>query len=75
MAIVVALQFKKAFEDARNNNADLAGSAAPAPHATGGEKLEETTDSEHEDEAEENEPEATETKPSAAGTGENSREG
>ncbi|KAI0248682.1 RanBP1 domain-containing protein [Lactifluus subvellereus] len=70
----LAGQFKKAFEDARYNNAKLAGSAASAPHAADEDKPEETTESESEDEAEGNPPRATETNPPAAGTEEKSRE-
>jgi hypothetical protein len=60
----VAEQFKKAFENAQDNNAKLAGvpSTAPPPYSEE-EKHEETAESE--DEAEENAPASSETKPSA----------
>ena len=64
----VAVQFKKAFEDAQDNNAKLAG--APPPY-TREEKREETTDSgaedegEGEDEVKGNAPATSETNPPA----------
>jgi len=60
----LAEQFKKAFENAQDNNAKLAGvpSTAPPPYSEE-EKHEETAESE--DEAEENAPASSETKPSA----------
>ena len=69
---LVAGQFKKAFEDARDNNAKLAGapstapSTAPPPY-TREEKHEETTESEgeDEDEAKGNAPAPSETNPPA----------
>jgi hypothetical protein len=66
----VAGQFKKAFEDARDNNAKLTGapSTAPPPY-TREEKREETADSdgedEDEDEAKGNAPAPSETNPPA----------
>ena len=48
----VAVQFKKAFEDARDNNAKLAGAPSAPPPYTPEEKREETTESEGEDEDE-----------------------
>jgi hypothetical protein len=73
MAIVVAEQFKKAFEDARDNNINLASSASAAPHPYVEDKAEEASGSEGEEDG--NAPLATETNPPAAKTGEDTREG
>jgi Ran-binding protein 1 len=48
----VAVQFKKAFEDARDNNAKLAGATSAPPPYTPEEKHEETSEEEEEDEGE-----------------------
>jgi hypothetical protein len=68
MAIIVAAQFKKAFEDARDNNAKLAGTA---PATLVEDESEETAESkdEEEGEADGNAPEGTETNPPAEETG------
>ena len=73
-------QFKKAFEDARENNAKLAGagSAASPPRATE-EKPEETAEDEDEsdgeDEAEGNVPAPTATNVSGTETGDSEKTG
>jgi hypothetical protein len=73
-------QFKKAFEDARENNAKLAGagSAASPPRATE-EKPEETAEDEDEsdgeDEAEGNVPAPTETNVPGTETGDSEKTG
>jgi Ran-binding protein 1 len=66
----VALQFKKAFEDARDNNAKLAGAPSAPPPYSPEDKHEETVESgeeddESEDEAKGNAPVPSETNPPA----------
>jgi hypothetical protein len=72
----VAAQFKKAFEDARENNAKLAGagSAASAPPAAEDEPEETTEDDDKdEEETEGNAPAPTETNAPGAETGESEK--
>jgi hypothetical protein len=67
MAIIVAAQFKQAFEDARDNNAKLAGTAS-APLIE--DEPEETAENKGEDEDEaDGNADGTETDPPAAETG------
>lgn len=62
-----AEQFKKAFEDARKNNAELAGASTAASHPPDA-KEESEEAAEPEGEAEGNAPAPTETNPPAAVT-------
>ena len=67
---LVAAQFKKAFEDARENNSKLASAAS----ASALDKSEETVESKDEDEEDANAPEPGETNPPVAGEGENAED-
>jgi hypothetical protein len=67
---LVAAQFKKAFEDARENNSKLASTTS----ASALDKSEETVESKDEDEEDANSPEHGETNPPVAGEGENTEE-
>lgn len=73
----VAGQFKKAFEDARENNAKLAGAASAAsPPPVNEDKPEETTEDDEdkdEDEAEGNAPAPTETNAPGAEIGDSKK--
>jgi hypothetical protein len=75
-SLPVAAQFKKAFEDARENNIKLAGAAAAAspPPATE-EEPEETAQAESDDGAEGDVPASTESNPPAAETRDSEKTG
>lgn len=68
-----AAQFKKAFEEARDNNTKLVSSAT-ATSLVAEDKLEETAESKDEGEGEANTPATDETNPPVAGAGEKAEE-
>jgi Ran-binding protein 1 len=69
-----AAQFKKAFEEARDNNAKLASSTAAAASPVAEDKPEETAESKDESEGEANAPAPGETNPPAVGASEKTEE-